>query len=182
MALYDPSRVAPTMGEAVLRLALTPEGAAQIAGGLADVTAEQVHNLALLAQHLRGLPEEYDRFNMGSWFRSDAGRLYDDGADPSAAAKRGRQGTECGTVACAVGHGPAAGVDVLPGDGSWNTYAYRAFGGPVFNAAFQVEWQYKDNTPRGAAARILYVLAGRNKPGAKLAPHHDPELYAEFLA
>lgn len=67
---------------------------------------------------------------------------------------------ECGTVGCALGHGPAAGVEALPGE-SWYDYACRAFEGGDWILSwwlFSVSWVSHDNTPQGAADRIFYFL------------------------
>ena len=78
---------------------------------------------------------------------------------------------QCGTVACAVGHGPLAGIPAIPGEG-WIMYASRCFIGSVteedngfegeynrlFKYLFGEKWASFDNTPQGAAARIRYFL------------------------
>lgn len=69
--------------------------------------------------------------------------------------------TTCGTVGCAVGHGPYAGIPKKSAE-DWQTYGYRAFGvlplSPEFNWMFSADWANTDNTPEGAARRILYTL------------------------
>lgn len=76
--------------------------------------------------------------------------------------------TECGTVGCAVGHGPYAGIPKKK-DETWEGYAYRCFlnwqnsdgdlgRGPHWRWCFGGEWTYADNTPKGAAKRILWLL------------------------
>ena len=76
--------------------------------------------------------------------------------------------TRCGTTACAVGHGPLAGIPVLNYE-KWSEYASRAFGarlddypgepnGILFGYLFGMDWRETDNTPEGAAARIDYYL------------------------
>lgn len=72
--------------------------------------------------------------------------------------------TRCGTVACAAGHGPAAGIPALP-DESWDSYIRRAFGAGLISKAnpsslflFSAGWQDVDDTPQGAALRIRYAL------------------------
>jgi hypothetical protein len=77
-----------------------------------------------------------------------------------------------------------AGLAPLPEEG-WALYTVRAFGGyysPYTDWLFHPSWDYKDNTPRGAAARIAYAL---HKPervcgvGFKLV---QPDTYVEYLA
>lgn len=67
----------------------------------------------------------------------------------------------CGTVACAVGHGPAAGMKPLHNQ-SWETYSSYAFGLIAYSDewgwCFDPEWAATDNTPEGAAARINWLL------------------------
>jgi hypothetical protein len=71
----------------------------------------------------------------------------------------------CGTVACAVGHGPLAGIKPLENE-TWKSYAARVFGAdldnrptfPLFQWLFGMGWSDTDNTPEGAVARIRDFL------------------------
>lgn len=71
----------------------------------------------------------------------------------------------CGTTACALGHGPAAGVEPLA-DESWLEYRKRAFGtmqdvddvDPLYDFLFCAMWTITDNTASGAVKRIRYAL------------------------
>lgn len=68
----------------------------------------------------------------------------------------------CGSVGCAIGHGPHAGVRKELNE-NWTNYAKRVFGvdlyeGNTFAFLFSCEWQRFDNTPEGAADRINYFL------------------------
>lgn len=65
----------------------------------------------------------------------------------------------CGTVGCAVGHGPYAGIPKLP-DEIWPDYAIRVFGigQEDFAWCFSGSWDGVDNSPIGAAKRILWLL------------------------
>ena len=69
--------------------------------------------------------------------------------------------SECGTIGCACGHGPSLGITKYDSEG-WTRYAAPAFGVSEAHAAwywlFAASWADIDNTPRGAAARIRYVL------------------------
>lgn len=68
--------------------------------------------------------------------------------------------TDCGTVGCAVGHGPYAGIPKTTEE-SWNEYAERCFCvnlGMIFEYLFHSDWAQIDNTPTGAAKRIRYAL------------------------
>jgi hypothetical protein len=66
----------------------------------------------------------------------------------------------CGTIGCAVGHGPYAGIP-KDEEEEWGDYADRAFGSveaKIFRHLFSGNWKYYDNTPEGAAKRILNFL------------------------
>ena len=66
----------------------------------------------------------------------------------------------CGTMGCAIGHGPESGIPKFPGE-TWAEYCVRAFGvtrGHSWDWCFDGEWRYHDNTPQGAAVRILYLV------------------------
>jgi hypothetical protein len=66
----------------------------------------------------------------------------------------------CGSVGCAVGHGPYAGIPKRKEEG-WFWYAERVFGvydSLLFQYLFSSEWKGYDNTPQGAANRILAFL------------------------
>lgn len=103
--------------------------------GLSE-THEQ--NLRKLAAYLLALPEGYERFHMASF---------------------------CGTSACALGHGPDAGIPRQSDD--WMRYAAESFGlGSTaqhwvlhsWQWCFSPDWAKVDNTPHGAAKRILWML------------------------
>jgi hypothetical protein len=69
---------------------------------------------------------------------------------------------ECGSVGCAVGHGPGAGFPVQPDDLDWVAYSERVFGLPVgeptWEWCFAGGWYWTDNTPLGAAKRIRHLV------------------------
>ncbi len=119
------------------------------------LTDYQRANLAKLANYLDSVePPKFDMrwFNNGTFNKGCTG-------SPNV----------CGTVSCAVGHGPAAGIEPCPDD-TWASYAKREFVGydgddneayidnPVFDFLFDSDWEDVDNTPAGAAARIRYFL------------------------
>lgn len=122
-------------------------------------------NLLRLASYLETLPEDYEHFDMGLYACTEES----DEPLPSELDL-----TECGTVACAVGHGPAAGIAPEP-DEDWSEYSERVFDLP-FTAnpnsewawCFDSEWAAVDNTPTGAAKRIRYLLEHGKAP-----PHFD---------
>jgi len=73
--------------------------------------------------------------------------------------------TNCGSIGCAVGHGPYAGLPKLPGE-SWTKYSERVFEidpeSDEWEWCFSGNWDGIDNTPKGAARRILLLLQTNN--------------------
>lgn len=65
----------------------------------------------------------------------------------------------CGTVGCAVGHGPYAGIRKYATE-SWMEYSNRAFklSDSEWYFCFGANWAQIDNTAKGAGKRILYLL------------------------
>jgi hypothetical protein len=103
----------------------------------------------------------------------------------------------CGTVACAAGHGPAAGIPFKSGEFelgidndwgniNWNRYITRAFGVEltfVFDFLFGSKWRIYDNHHYGAAARIRYLLDKEEDDQAIFFPEshrYDREVYASY--
>lgn len=126
-----------------------------------NLTAEQRDNLAKLADYLESLPNNYAGFHMDRFMR------YIDDAGYSNQPYTATLGP-CGSVGCAVGHGPAAGIDPVPNE-DWLSYAYRVFGADTFDWCFAGSWAFTDNTISGAVARIRHLL----KYGApKIAGYH----------
>jgi hypothetical protein len=120
--------------------------------------AKHKENLLKLARYLWDLPEDYTHFDMEYYFAQ--GNSTANGV--LSAYNDGYEG--CGTVACALGHGPAAGIgngDDLDGL-TWDRYSKVFFGArvyePVWEWCFESRWAEEDNTPRGAAKRIFYML------------------------
>ena len=114
-----------------------------------DITDEQRANLDKLATYLES-GNLLAEFNMESYHGSSV--------SPTA--------THCGSVGCAVGHGPYAGIPKLAGMG-WNSYSLLSFGAdPGPNGDDLGLWGYlfsgcenrEDQTAEGAAARIRTVL------------------------
>ena len=68
---------------------------------------------------------------------------------------------------CSIGHAPEAGVPQLE-DEDYPEYSGRVFGLPVFGKqwdwCFSGRWYYHDNTPHGAARRILYLVENGAPP------------------
>lgn len=118
-----------------------------------ELTDERRANLTTLAAYLRTLPANYPDFEMSD-FVQDGDNYFAHVA--------------CGTAACAIGHGPMAGIAPNVGE-EWFAYSERAFiprpddveGDTVeepWNWCFASEWSSTDNTVHGAAARIEYLL------------------------
>jgi hypothetical protein len=129
--------------------------------------------LEKLAAYLEELPADYAHFDMTTYVAEDKG---DESLKKYALHNGGVQ--HCGTAACAVGHGPAAGIfmpkSVAARFGKdpfyrvWNAYA-QLFIGPdrlspksansdYFEWLFGEDWNTVDNSHYGAAARIRYLL------------------------
>lgn len=136
-------------------------------------------NLTKLAAYLESLPADYQHFDMGVFYHRDD---YDTikaeleyAEDPTAV-------THCGTAACALGHGPAAGIAPTRVTGTvgidWSAYGLKFIDQDdtaTYEFLFSGHWDQIDNTLRGAAARIRYVLD--DNP----VPHYDPDVYKEYL-
>jgi hypothetical protein len=114
-----------------------------------------IENLEKLARFLLALPSDYQHFAMDSYFRID-----------SAAYRRAPKEdnpANCGAVACAIGHAVTAGLPMTE-DESFYHYSLRVFGldaeddEHIWDWCFDPDWQHFDNTPAGAADRILYAI------------------------
>lgn len=150
------------------------------------MNAIQRKNLLKLAAYLESLPRDYKHFDMSDY----AGHRGDCDLPESphllAATKPAPFFTNCGTVACAAGHGPAAGVALRKDEFSpysgmpkWSEYSERAFTGDrgtVWEFLFDGSWAYSDNHHYGAAARIRYFLDTRltHAPGQSVIKAYAP--------
>jgi hypothetical protein len=118
-------------------------------------------NLQALAKFLRELANPA-HFNMRYYMADN-----DDGVREFQPREAKQYQNECGTVACAVGHGPFL-FPVIEDDLSWGMYSERVFGlslgDTTWNFMFSGHWAKVDNTPLGAAKRIEYVLSGKPVP------------------
>jgi len=128
-------------------------------------------NLLKLATYLRKL--DHEKFDMDKFYQ-----YYDDQQEELVPLNPEQleyhDGPHhCGSVACAVGCGPAAGIPVVESDkDSWETYSGRVFiqsdveSNPpnqflatrTWAFLFAGSWARLDNTPTGAAERIEFVL------------------------
>ncbi len=137
---------------------------------------EQRANLRQLARYLEDLPKGYARFNMQRFcaHRNGMPNMALIGVSPLYA-RVVLADDQCGTCACAVGHGPAAGIAPdSETDWCWDAYMLRCFGacawGTYFaNTAktwqiaagsflFSGDWYHTMPTAHEAAFRIRYAL------------------------
>ena len=162
-------------------------------------------NCKKLAAYLATLPDTYENFGMQSYLdMTDVVRTTD-------YARGNAPIHECGTVACAVGHGPAAGIPVPEGSKYWTEtsvlyvidpdtgeehYVRGRFLAPYWGKyshdmfvsgsyvwwdwCFGSGWRHADNTPKGAAARIQYMLTltdqGKSLPEGPRGEFNDSHL------
>jgi len=163
------------------------------------LSSEQITNLSRLAAYLASLPEDYVGFDMSAYHTGYLPAMYYCGGVPLRPAGGGQQ--YCGTAACALGHGPAAGVAVpshllctTPAGETrvmWTQYS-RLFcwETAAYNWLFSGSWTHLDNTPRGAAGRLRYALAGLPLPLVLMSAdpvrylrwREEPDLYALFAS
>lgn len=150
----------------------------------------QRKNLLKLAVYLESLPRDYKHFDMRD-YADHRGKCSLRGEPRQLAAAQPREFlSNCGTVACAAGHGPAAGIRPHPTDFvgawfGWSSYVARSFTGyddDLFDFLFTSGWEDSDNTHYGAAARIRYFLATGNIPRAypALAREEAMRKYAPY--
>lgn len=116
-----------------------------------------IYNLLTLAKYLINLPENYNHFDMKDYAREYTGSIPDAEDVP-------KMIHACGSVACAVGHGPVAGIAPRRGEW-WGSYVSSNFtgddsdyNGRIFEQLFESYWSSVDNTPHGAGLRIYYFL------------------------
>jgi hypothetical protein len=121
-----------------------------------EIGAKHRKNLKKLADYLAALPPDYKHFNMRTYVSG--------GLDPDDLTRDYLKG--CGTVACAAGHAPAAGIGrrSLGRYRDWQEYLeyfLLPVGAPyteLFQWMFDATWSFTDDTPQGAAKRIYFVL------------------------
>lgn len=84
--------------------------------------------------------------------------------------------TDCGTAGCALGWAPASGIaefEPLPSEMELGFLVFSEYEDRVFNLSevgpnspwdwcFSSEWYEVDNTPKGAAIRILQLISGES--------------------
>lgn len=190
------------------------------------LTARRRENLAKLAAHLEALPEDYEHFEMESYYDHDGDcdleaklddgmadaldEIYDrhwDEDERGAAVNSTLYANDidkflsnCGTVACAIGHAPAAGIPlakahieskvrlgktVVTGI-KWGDYSknfVRGNGHPEWGYLFDGDWTHVDNHHWGAAARIRFLLDKGGLPAeyCDYIGGPDPLSYSEMV-
>lgn len=121
---------------------------APIYGDTRFLSARNMRNLRTLSAYLKTLPVNAVQFDMAQFSIQD-------------------DSSPCGTIACALGHAPAAGIGENK-QGGWTRYSMDHFGLWVLDGAwswfFNSLWADRDNTPHGAAARIDWYLKYRDIP------------------
>lgn len=148
----------------------------------------KVRNLAQLATYLENLSEDYEQFDMDLF----TSLLYSQ-ETIYARENGGIAKYDCGAVACAVGHAPAAGILVPPrfihGNAvAWDDFSHYYFcpRGIMWDWFFDDRWSASDNRHRGAAARIRFVLAGNDVPhrrdswGDPIISYSNTEVYNSY--
>lgn len=161
------------------------------------MNAKQRANLLKLAEYLESLPPSYKHFDMTDYAYHKGTHDLPLPPDVMAATRPVEFLSDCGTVACAAGHGPAAGIklrsDELGRRGSrfvdvrWVAYIERAFGidafTPTFGFLFGGDWREADNHHYGAAARIRFFLSDNDFEGddwGNLRAQESLHLYAPY--
>lgn len=132
------------------------------------LTAFHKANLTALAGYLATLPKDYEHFNMTVFHATEVFEEYGEvdyatsvePLDIHYGERPKDPSNVCGTAACAIGHGPAAGIAVGPTDYTWDQYSRRVFGlsvydGDVGHYLFGTD---NPNCPHLAAERIRSVL------------------------
>ena len=141
------------------------------------ITDEQKANLAKLADYLDAMTPEYAKkhFAMSVFMACPAGeweltpyqiRNGDsddfDALNVDAVYGQTNDVYACGTCACAIGHGPAAGIAADPvADASWDKYSQRALGiSQFYNTGIWSDLFGPQNPddPKAAAERIRAFL------------------------
>lgn len=118
-------------------------------------TTNQRTKLRKLANYLLSLPEDYEKFDMGSFMDVEYGNKSSIGS-----INKNTLHT-CGTSACALGHAPS--IFRVPKDCvDWWGLADYLFGledeSEEWMWCFSGGWDQVDNTHIGAAKRILWLL------------------------
>ena len=128
-----------------------------------ELEQRHIENLTKLANYLEKLPPE--NFDMFQFFaEGDADEMSIDGYAFLRPLEVTPRQQRCGFVACAVGHGPDAGIPVKPEHSNWHKYMRDQLIGTDHNLIeleswlFSSGWAKCDNTTQGAVRRIRHLL------------------------
>ncbi len=125
--------------------------------------ARREANLRYLASFLGALPDDYMNFDMGTY------AIAKDESEEFEPHEMKQRGHTCGTSVCALGHLPLLGF-MAHNYESWEPIGGRVLGlaygtndlghdtAKEWDWCFDGGWQHLDNTPKGAAQRILWML------------------------
>jgi len=122
-----------------------------------NITEEQFNNCHKLADYLDALPDDYDKFHMGEYMQKAEHPIYLFDGDMGCLQK---VFNECGTSACACGHGILAGI--APKENvfiEWLGYSKECFVGGDEDWDKNIGWYFVfsshwNNLPKEAAARL----------------------------
>ena len=111
-------------------------------------TPERRANLVKLARFLYTEPIDRRHFDMSIYSESDNDVACDN--------------RECGTAGCAIGWAPVAGIAPLENE-EWSDFSDRTLiigwtDADAWSWCFCMDWLGTDNTPHGAAKRIIWLL------------------------
>lgn len=152
------------------------------------LTDSQSANLDKLATYLEALPVDWKHFDMNVFFEGGYNEENPDAPGETEYVEDPSLINHCGTVACALGHGPAAGI--APSQNAkgnfgidWSEYTEQFVpDGSVYDRfLFSGVWRNIDNTHRGAAARMRYLLDRGAVPETFGYCAEVPDEYAEYL-
>lgn len=121
-------------------------------------------NLVRMANYLWNLPQE--SFGMNIYLKNVGG------------IEIGPDEHECGSIGCVIGHSIyLQDIEGKKGDYLWVDVATSIFGEDNFSDGygrfiFSSDWELEDNTPQGAARRIIHVLTG-----GEYTDDFDPSVY-----
>lgn len=120
-------------------------------------------NLMALAQYLYNPPPQMMPFDMSCYVEINGEALSPEEYEVHSSGEN-----VCNTAACAIGEATAL-FPTIKEDHHWSGYAKRVFGihegtGEVGPWCFAANWSHLDNTPQGAALRILYLVKHGRQP------------------
>lgn len=135
------------------------------------ITAQHKSNLKQLADYHGALPIGYSHFSM-SGFHWSVSKGSPIGFETPIKIILEQRVSECGAVACVIGHSADAGLPIVKLDGTdlpdWDGTSEHNFGCSLANPNLKLKeafewmfgagWANTDNSPHGAAKRIYWYL------------------------